>query len=769
MTVLAQVWGVLPLVIFGCVVIVGWARGRSWTESLLRAMPWWAAGVWSVSNLLSICDGLRIEVLRLVWLAAAVSAVIYTVKRCRCGRVTLMGVGAPRPFAGVEWVLAAGIGSLLLMALITAVQAPPSTVDVLNYHGPRQLMWLQQGGLGHFLTVNDRQLMMPPLAEVIGLQFLALTGGDYWMNLPQWFAYAMLPVVVASIVRILGGDRRQALLGAWLAVCLPMAYVEASNAKNDLQEALWITLLLREVVLARRAGAVWERGAAIRTGLVLGLAVLTKSTSFLYAPPLIVVGVLAWRRVDAPLVWRRAATAALVAMLLSTPFFARNIAWYGTPLGEHRAEDGGHQQNEGLTPAIFVSNALRGVTQHLAGPSDKWNAFLKMTVARAHDWMGISVSDSRSTCWGSTFDVVYAPYDETQAAAPWHFILMLLVMPAAFLRRKTANLRWLVWVTVAMVVLYCGVLKWQPWAPRLQQPVFVAGIVIAVLVAGACGSRARKWVYVLMALGGAVAWWPAREVAARPLLRSPSIFTTDRTSLSYRYLPLTQPRDETVMAIIRESGVGEVSILSVHDIPFLLMQKMQRELPGVHFYGAPVSDLSRNPQAIVQLGLLRPVGLYHEMGDGSRYRLVGDFVGDGVYFPEALVEEKGWHERLPAFAGWIKHWGLRFHEETLSVIGERRILRELDSGGAEIEFSSESNQVRVVATVAKSDVGQQSLKIGFAGELVSEVALSPSAGVQAFDCLIACRIGINRLQLVYTGRGKPLNFLRLQLNDVDAK
>lgn len=764
MSVWAQAWGLAPVVVFVCMVFAGRAVGRSWADALLRAATWWAAGVWVVSNGLSVFDVLRPEVLRAGWAIAAAVAIFRTV-RGELPRRQVRGLA----LTGLEWALVAGVAGLTGIALVTAVLAPPATVDVLNYHGPRQLMWLQQGSLAHFLTVNDRQLMMPPLAEVIGAQFLAITGGDRWANLPQWFAYALLPVAAGSVVRILGGGRTQALLAAWLVACLPMAYAEASNAKNDLQGAFWIVLLLREVALARGPGATWERGTAVRVGVVLGLAVLTKSTAFLYAPPLLMAGVLAWAGMERRLVWRRVLVGVLAALLLSAPFFWRNVAWYGTPLGEHRAEDGGHQQNEAWTPAIFVSNASRGATQHLAGPNEVWNAFLKRTVSRMHEGLGVSVDDKRSTCWGSVYDVVYTPGEETQAGAPWHFVLMVLVVPAVFFRKKTRDIRWLAWVALAMAVLYCVVLKWQPWAPRLQQPVFVTGVVLAVLAVGACGARVRRVACVVLALGGAIAWWPGRDLAARPLLSSPSIFTTDRETLAYRYLPLLRLRDEALLRIVRESGARDVAIWSVHDIPFLLMQKMRRELPDVRFYGAPMSDAKNKPDAIIQMGLLRPAGLYHEMGDGSRYRLVGDFAGDGIYLPEELVASRAWHERLPAFAGWIKHEGLRFHEETLPVIGSRQILRELDTKGAVVEFRSATDAVRVLAIVAKSDGGKYSLKLGLEGGQVAEVALPDEAGVYAFEHLVPCRPGLNRLRLDYTGTEAPINFLRLQLNDAPAE
>lgn len=762
-----QLWGLLPLVVFGCLVTAGRARGLSVLEAWLRAMIWWAAGVWVLSNLLGLAGCLTETGLRWAWavLAAGGGAYYYFNYR-RIGRAADSdGFG----WGGLTWferVLAAGTVLLVLVAGVTAVMAPPSTVDVLSYHGPRQLMWLQQGSLAHFLTVNDRQLMMPPLAEVIGLQFLAVTGGDCWMNLPQWFAYAVLPVVVASTLKVLGANRVQMWVGAWLTACLPMAYAEASNAKNDLMGALWIVLLLREVALARRRGGEWEAGAAVRTGFVLGLAVLTKSTAFLFVPPLIVAGALAWRRVRTPAVWKTSGTAALVALLVAAPFYMRNVNWYDTPLGEHRAEDGGHQENEALSPAIFASNVLRGAAQHLAGPSEGWNEWLERGVRAAHGWLGISADDARSTCWGSTYEVIYAPYDETQAGAPWHFIVIGMAACAVLaVGRRGVELRWLAWVCVVMAAMYCAALKWQPWAPRLQQPVFVAGIILTVLAAGRIAARGRGVVLGVLVAGGLVAWWPGREVAARPLLKEPSIFTTDREALMYRYLPLLRERDDSMVRIVKEAGVKSVAIVSVHDIPFPLMQRMRREIPGVRFHGAPVEDAGRNPDAIVKLGLLSFTGLYHTMDDGSRYRLVGDYVGDGIYLPEALVEAKGWRDRLPAFAGWTAHTGLAFREDKWRPDGVA-VWRELVGTEASIEFPSPGREVRLIATVITGAREAEALRLLIDGREAGGVELNGVPGGQHFEFRLACRPGMNRLTFQRSRVGAPLKFVKLQVNDI---
>ena len=132
---------------------------------------------------LGLFGALRPAPLRIAWVGLAGAGVAWGVRawRRKVGRVAapaglsavaLAKVEASRegrvpnapshpPLAGsvgpFEWTVAAAVGALLLLALVTAVLAPPVTVDVLSYHLPRQLMWVHQGSLEHFVTLSERE------------------------------------------------------------------------------------------------------------------------------------------------------------------------------------------------------------------------------------------------------------------------------------------------------------------------------------------------------------------------------------------------------------------------------------------------------------------------------------------------------------------------------------------------------------------------------------------------------------------------------------
>ena len=769
MFVLAQAWGLLPLAVFAGLVRSGRKTGASWTDAFLGAMPLWAAFAWGMSNVLGIWGAMTTMGLRAGW-GTAVLAVFAldrwsTVAWFRSD-VTSISMLRDRKVDWLESLLFAGSGLLVALALLTAVFAAPSTVDVLNYHLPRQVMWLQQGSLDHFLTVNDRQLMMPPLAEVIGLQFLALTGDDRWVNLPQWFCYAGLIIAVVSTLRVLEAGRRAVAAGAWLTACLPMTYVEASGAKNDLMGAMWIALLLREVAQAGKAFGPPRLITAIRSGLIVGLALLTKSTAFLYTPVLVVCGLLTWaRRGRTPFV-RASIAAVLACLLMVAPFFIRNIAWYGSPLGVHRIEDGGQQQNAAITPAIVASNLLRGGAQQLAMPWEGWNSLLDRGVRAVHRGLGISPDDPRSTCWGASFEIIYAPDLETHASAPVHFLLIIAGVSLVCVMGFARECRWLAWSCIAMAVFYVIVLKWQPWALRLQQPVFVVGVVLIAAMSRRLASSMQAPVLGGISVLSFIVWWPSREVTARPLWSAPSVLCTGREAMLYRYLPLLRQRDETMLDILKEAGARNILVWSVHDIPYPLMKRVAAELPGAHFYGAPAGDAAIKPDAILQLGVLRPAALYYVFEDGSRFRLTGDVFADGVYLPETMVAERGWTRRLPAFAGWSKQEGFRLRDASPDSSGHPAVWRELGANGAVIDFDARTSTMTLTATVAQAPGIPVFLVIFNNGIEMGRVELVPGAPVQAFDIRLRCEPGANRLEIRGGAERAPLKFTRLQINDL---
>lgn len=750
----------LPLVVG--VALFRWrvSRGRDALSALLEAAAILGAAIWVGTNLLSVCDGFRPAALRVAWTFAGAGAlvVLWRTRAARTRWPRIAGVG--------EWSMVLLGGVLLGITLVRALASPPNTVDVLNYHLPRQLMWLQHGNLAPWSTVNDRQLMMPPLAEAIGAQFLGLTGDDYWANLPQWAAYAGLAVALAVLVRRLGGSRLAAGVAALLGLLLPMAYHEATNAKNDLLSTFWIVVGTAELARWRDMQFTATRRGAAWLALPFALAWLTKSTAMLFVPPVVVAGLWAWSRCTA---WREqvrvCAPAVLLALVLVAPFHARNLAWYGTPLGRHRAEDGGALAMETFAPAAIASNALRHASLHLVSPSATWNARWEHLVRRAHEELGLAPNDPRTTLWNLPVEISYAPDNETTAGAPVHFLFGLPLLVWFALTGRGSPARWLAVATLVGAALFCVALKWQPWAARLELPLFALGGAVVVTRGAAWdGGVARRWGGAAL-VGALAAWWPGADTSARPLWHAPSVFSVSREFNCYRFnLPRMQ-RDAELTDLLVRSGARRVSIYSVHDTPYALMQRLQRAIPGVEFSGG-VTPTSTPCDALAMLAIGAPLPLYAEWDDRQVGRLVGAGFGDGVYLPEARVRELEWWSRLPEMGGWARQDGLPRSDWAMPVWGPG-VARWMPSGRGQIDYLSAGRRLQLRVALRRVTAERPRLELAFASGGKEFVVVDAGAEESVeFTVNVPSNLGVNRVVLRDNdaARGGYV-FTRLQFND----
>ncbi len=690
----AQLWGLAPLIVFGVIFIELIRRGRNAVEAFLQSALLWAGLVWVASNLLSFAGALTPAGLRIFWLVAAGAGLIFNRRRGAIPRIVWL-----RGPDGFERCLLAVAAIVFGLVAIRALVSPPNTVDVLNYHLPRQVLWLQQGALQHYDTINARENIMPPLAELIGAQFLGLTGGDRWANLPQTFSYAGLALAVAWLARMSGALRRSALLAGLLAMLLPMAYHEASGAKNDLMGAFWTVQACVTIV--------WIRNGQPRSGGWLGLAValawLTKSTSMIFVPVAVLCGLagplLLQRRTSA---WRSALAGLALWLVLVAPFHTRNLIGTGTVLGEHKAEDGGGQINEAMSPALLGSNLLRQASLHLPGPVLGLDAVWLSMVQRYHQAVGIDSSDPRVTLWITRFSPTYDPEVETLAGAPAHLCLIAVTLGVMFWRQRddrARQVRWLGCTAVAGAIVFCCLLKWQPWAARLHLPLFALGLVpmAVVMPSGRNGFNLAGCGALLIGLAG---WLPAINTEGRELWGNASIWRHSRQSGYYSKLPKLEQRDEGLAKVIKDSEARNVMIVNLHDIAYPLMRRLRDAEPSTRFAGAWAD--SDSPKALIMLRMGGTMPLYQSLGAGRAWRLVGEGYGEGVYLPVEQVSARGWWDRLPRFAGWRAEDGFTVFEVRAgsgpSVLG-----RELPNGRGRLGYYSRGGQMRLSLDAAKME------------------------------------------------------------------
>jgi hypothetical protein len=440
-------------------------------DFLLRALVLFGAVVALLTEVLSPFHLLRRAPLTAAWLAVglAAAALLYF-RRPKVPRASIRPLEAA--IAGVVAVIAGIVG-------LTAILSPPNSADAMAYHMPRVIYWAQSGSVAFFPTSYFNQISLQPLAEYLMLHTYVLSGGDHFINLVAFAAFLGSVIGVSAVAGALGLGSKGQAFAALLCATLPNGILQASGAKNDWLLALWLVCLVYFV--ARRD--------APFSGIVAGLAVATKATAYLFAPPL-VAGVLLWTWMETRRAGegagrgpggpphralRMAAFLAGGVLLINAPQFVRNLRLSGSPLGYDSAHGDGffRWRNEHPGWKSTVSNVLRNASEQLGARSPRWNQAVFDGVVRIHRVLGIDPQDRGTTWpWAEYVPPINAKNHEANANNRWH--LLLVVFAAAFVVIRPSR-PWTIYAAalLAAFLLFCFYLKWQPYLARLELPLFV--------------------------------------------------------------------------------------------------------------------------------------------------------------------------------------------------------------------------------------------------------------------------------------------------------
>jgi hypothetical protein len=558
-------WGIWPLLAFVLVTLVvasyrTAAPGRL-RESLVVAAIVWGAWVVLGCELLSLAEAVRFWPMILWWaLPCAGLTLLGWIRRERIAGVFQL----PRGVQWAAWVVLAITAAVVVLAGTVAVASPPNTADALIYHMPRQVYWMQAHHVGHFPATTILQTVMPPMAEFAGLHFMVLSQSDFYSTLVQWWALILAALAASLLARELGAGATGQAMAALLLVSNPMAWMQASSAKNDLVAALWLVILALYAAKILREGQCGP-GRWAMLGAAAGLAVLTKLTGAIFAVPMLaVVGL--WLAIKRkPVCIGLAATVLAITVALNAGHWVRNMRVYDSPHASTLITwgKGKTHSNETHTPAAIASNAIRNLALHAGTPWPRANRAVERAVKWAHQRMGIEVNDARTTAYRD-FKVVHAARDESAAGAPIHLLLaaaaavILVLNAAAIMRRRPLALLgigaadwWRISLLFAGVaggfLVFCALLKWQPWHARLH--LGAMAMLAPVVAAALCRDRGRGIGAIVV---GGLLLAPLLSTMLwndfRPLAGKDSVFRTSRNALLVRGHPQRFARsvDESV-------------------------------------------------------------------------------------------------------------------------------------------------------------------------------------------------------------------------------
>jgi len=366
---------------------------------------------------------------------------------------------------------------VLAMTLVVALVYPANNWDSMTYHMARVAQWIQHGTVAFYATSIDRQNYQPPLAEFAILHLQLLSASDRLANLVQWYSFLVAIVLATLLAKELQLSVRAQVLSAVIAATIPMAILQSSSTQNDVVTAAFC-LAFAYFLLRLGRTASWPDAAFAALGF--GLALLTKVTAYLYCCAIglaiggaaLVSAGTARRR----MMFGRLAAVVVAGLLLNVGHFSRNYVLYGHPLSTASG-----YTNDEVSIAMVLSNVIRNGVLHLDTPSVRLNRYGFRAIEKV---LGDRLNDPGSTMATTRMSAPYFSRHEDRTGNPLHFLLTVvafLTLPFIGAFRKSAAGPYAGAVVLA-VVLYCVVLRWQPWATRLHTPMFMLAV---PLIAGA--------------------------------------------------------------------------------------------------------------------------------------------------------------------------------------------------------------------------------------------------------------------------------------------
>jgi hypothetical protein len=512
-----------------------------WRRAFLSSALVWGILLTFITEILSAFEIFTFDYVLGLWvLASLVSGMIFWTlrKKNKVGAIRLgawgLGLGvrnlesgtpSPKPHPS-SLILLSGVCLIIAAVGLVAIVAPPNNYDSMTYHMSRVAHWIQNQSVAHYPTNIQRQLYLNPWAEFAITHFQILAGGDRFANLVQWLAFIGSILGVSLIAKHLGAGIRGQVFASVVCATIPMAILQSSSTQNDLVVSFWLVCFVCCLLLFRKNPG-WAEALGI--GASLGLAVLTKGTAYFFAFPFLIWLAYSAARKLRLKSWKPVFIVTTLVLMINLGHYMRNIYVYKTPfaIGDHKCT------NETMNPAALISSITRNIGLHLDTPVWRVNIAIEKGIIGLHNLIGMDINDPRTTFNKIKFRIKKPSTHEDHAANPLHLafiIVSLMLLLSVKPLRKRLPLIYMTAVTSAFL-LFCLLLKWQPWHSRLHLPLF---ILCAPLAAVAFSQIRVKWIgnMIIPALMVSSLYWVMCN-ETRPMLGRNSIFTETRLDLYF--------------------------------------------------------------------------------------------------------------------------------------------------------------------------------------------------------------------------------------------
>jgi 4-amino-4-deoxy-L-arabinose transferase-like glycosyltransferase len=456
---------------------------RCWRSSVLSAAIIWGLCLTIVTEVLSIGNSITFNDLAGTWVAIDIFLIYKYVRAIEQKQQSYTRQSEPK-LSRFSILLVYCVVAIVLSVGIVAIAARPNNWDSMTYHLPRVMHWIQNHHVGYYPTNYLPQLYQKPWTEYVILHLQILSGGDRLANLVQWFSSIGSIIGVSLIAKHLGTDARGQIFTTVACATIPMGILQSSSTKNDYVLCFWLTCLVYNILLAVNGKTSSEN--SFKIGVCLGLAILTKGTAYIYILPFLI-----WLLVSGVEysigTWQQLITPLILATAIDLGQMLRNLQLFGNifTTGDEK------YLNDAFSLPILISSIIKNISLHIFIPVAPVRDALDRAIRTIHTFLGVNIDDARLSWPGTTFSLPDATNFLAEDSAPNSVHLLAIaatiIICLTWRRlRKQQILITYISLTLIAFLLFCLLLKWQPWHSRLHLSLFVlfaapVGIVLANL------------------------------------------------------------------------------------------------------------------------------------------------------------------------------------------------------------------------------------------------------------------------------------------------
>ena len=394
-----------------------------------------------------------------------------------------------------RFLIYTGLAVLILPLLALAVYAPPNNYDSNHYHLNRVLYWLNNQNLDHFPTMYVQQLYLNVFAEYLVLHTFLLAGSEQLANLIQFGAMLGSIMAVSLLAKRTGLAYRGQLLAGVLMACLPIGLFESTTTQVDYVACFFFVSFVLFIH--------WFLDRPDRLTLVWGLMALvfgsfTKYPVLFFALPFVVYfAVQILRRQGFRFGIGVLMSAVLLYGVVFSLFFARNYVVFGSILSPQTTSRLLNDKIpvEGYSITYTASNLVKNMGLHVGTPYLPYNLQAESVIEQLHQLLGVPVDEPAIS--KDHFHVRFS-MEEDSAPNTVHLLLLLAAVLILFSRRGHSSAKLLFGLSLAGIVLYCSLFKFQWFNSRIHMQFFAMGCVITAYVYEAILKRSGFYLTLML-------------------------------------------------------------------------------------------------------------------------------------------------------------------------------------------------------------------------------------------------------------------------------